>query len=260
MSSRAFSEDYSPGSVSGKVGTTLSVDMHGNPLGPDVEDLLDNPETPAPVVAGRRVVGGEDQPLTNDEILKLAEGLTGAKPRKVPRAAIGGAVSKVPLIFNSNKQFVGPDAIQIANDLKPDEESRAVAHGTARAIDLYLEQPGSLKNYNSGKYGLRPEDIDEELLNVYRDQNNPGSASHTPINDGYNAQEAPHELLTEGIRAYLTNPNYIKTIAPNLAGALRYLITNHDFLRKLVRFNSLVPFGWLATSGASDSERDERGP
>lgn len=49
--------------------------------------------------------------------------------------------------------------------------------------------------------------------------------------------DAQAELMAEAIRAYLQNPNYLKTVAPNVAARIRAAVnTNHD-LNQIIQFN-----------------------
>ena len=43
----------------------------------------------------------------------------------------------------------------------------------------------------------------------------------TPQSAGYAPKEWAHELNAEGLRAYLTAPNYFKSVAPDAAAAMR---------------------------------------
>jgi hypothetical protein len=47
------------------------------------------------------------------------------------------------------------------------------------------------------------------------------------------------ELMAEAIRAYLADPNYIKTVAPELAGAIRDAVNSNRILAPVIQFNNL---------------------
>jgi hypothetical protein len=49
--------------------------------------------------------------------------------------------------------------------------------------------------------------------------------------------EARAELMAEAIRAYMTNPNYIKTVAPNVARRISDAVNSHPTLSPVVQFN-----------------------
>ena len=57
------------------------------------------------------------------------------------------------------------------------------------------------------------------------------------------------ELIAEAIRAYLTNPNYIKSDAPDAAATIRQFVNSHPDMSKTIQFNAAptVPFApWEA--------------
>jgi hypothetical protein len=82
---------------------------------------------------------------------------------------------------------------------------------------------------NSGQEGLRPPKLPQDF--------------------GYPRKEVTYELVADAIHAYLTNPNYFKTVAPRAAAAIRALVNSHPQLSKLIQFNSL---GGLAVLGAEN--------
>ncbi len=56
----------------------------------------------------------------------------------------------------------------------------------------------------------------------------------------------------------MTNPNYMKTVAPRTAAAVRKLVNTHPELSKIVQFNSAI--GVPAISGlAGESEQGAPG-
>lgn len=61
--------------------------------------------------------------------------------------------------------------------------------------------------------------------------------------------------MAEAIRVYLINPNYIKSIAPELAERIRRAVNTHPDLSKHIQFNQGAPLppGVLGTG-------QERGP
>ncbi|HEX5278674.1 MAG TPA: hypothetical protein VFW28_01220 [Micropepsaceae bacterium] len=62
----------------------------------------------------------------------------------------------------------------------------------------------------------------------------------TPQNFGYKGDEVPREQMTEAIRAYLTNPNYLKTMAPKTAARIRAAVNANPQLSKIIQFNSIA--------------------
>jgi hypothetical protein len=47
------------------------------------------------------------------------------------------------------------------------------------------------------------------------------------------------EYFAEASRAYMTDPNFVKSVAPNFAAAVRAAVNSHPRLRRVIQFNSL---------------------
>jgi hypothetical protein len=65
------------------------------------------------------------------------------------------------------------------------------------------------------------------------------------------------ELIAEGLRAYMTNPNYFKSVAPNAAAKIRAAVNANPHLKKVIQFNSLAAAG-LAGTAARNQNKDSR--
>jgi hypothetical protein len=63
-------------------------------------------------------------------------------------------------------------------------------------------------------------------------------------------RKTDRELMAEGIRLYLTDPNYIKTVAPGTAKAIREAVNSHPVLSRIIQFNTLAAL----LAGGVDSE------
>ena len=61
-----------------------------------------------------------------------------------------------------------------------------------------------------------------------------------PESFGYRSADAPSELTAEAIRAYLMDPNYIKTVSPKLAKELRRAVNTSPALRNIIHLNALA--------------------
>jgi hypothetical protein len=103
--------------------------------------------------------------------------------------------------------------------------------------------------------GISQEGIEAELRYVFNDLTNPElnearalDASVTsetspryrdfgPEKWGCFGLEAQAELMAEAIRAYLQDPNYIKTAAPNVAYRIRQAVNPHPVLSRTIQFN-----------------------
>jgi hypothetical protein len=46
--------------------------------------------------------------------------------------------------------------------------------------------------------------------------------------------------MAEAIRAYMTNPNYIKTVAPKTAARIQEHVNSNPRLNRTIQFNSTV--------------------
>lgn len=97
--------------------------------------------------------------------------------------------------------------------------------------------------------------IEEELRYIYNDLNNPTlnalrrkGKTVNPEDDvtlqgcspeffGCFAWEAEAELMAEAIRAYLQDPNYIKTVAGNAAARIRAAVNPNPRICHLIQFN-----------------------
>src|ERR1041385_3378919 len=93
--------------------------------------------------------------------------------------------------------------------------------------------------------------LNAELRQVYntlntgqeRARNLPG-----PQHCGYARDNVPRELVAEAIRAYLTNPNYLKTVAPKTAAAIREAVNNNPRINRAIQFNTVL--GAMAAGSA----------
>ena len=71
-----------------------------------------------------------------------------------------------------------------------------------------------------------------------------------PQHVGYRGADVQRELTAEAIRAYLADPNYIKTVAPRTAKAIREAVNSHPTLSKIIQFNTLAAL----LAGGTESE------
>jgi hypothetical protein len=62
----------------------------------------------------------------------------------------------------------------------------------------------------------------------------------TPQKSGYSDYRASFEYAAEGIRAYLANPNYFKTVAPLFAARVQDRVNSHPILNRIVQYNNLL--------------------
>ena len=214
----------------------MQYDIEGRPLTADI-------------IVGRRTLGGADETLTPAELDAVAEAALGSKPeaveaRALPRAAVG---SYEP---NTN-------STRFLRTLDDAAKNMVAAHEVSHGIDdlagaVALDGRRVVRTIPQGG-------IKKELGTVYNDLNNGYLASArakkpdvdpedvywgtgvTPRTFGYKpGLDAYRELNAEAIRAYIADPNYLKTVAPNTAARIREFVNENPRLSKIVQFNSLA--------------------
>jgi DNA-binding Lrp family transcriptional regulator len=228
---RPFEADYPQGAtadVSGRLANTIE----GTPL-------------QAQFIVGRRSLGAVDEPIREGDFDRLAEALVGRRTTTSPRSSMGGDSGRTYV----RKSTGLPYEIQLASDLRPESRLQVHAHEIGHAIE---ELAGHISTA-----GL----IKDELQPVFNTLNNPNRAKGgleaaawgkpmTPKGQRYSAEEIPREYAAEAIRAYLTNPNYLKSVAPRTAALIRRLVNTNPRLAKTIQFNDLGPLLGAGAAGA----------
>jgi hypothetical protein len=226
---RPFEADYPAGADADDAGNLL-FDIEGRPL-------------VAERVVGRQVVGGGEVPLPPREYDALAEATIGSRPqtiaaRQMPGRGVGAYVER------SGPGGLIEKDIYVLDSLSPDTAVKVTAHEIGHMIDRAARQLANDR-------GIPTEGIVKELRSIYNDLNNPRlgrqreqglpesapRAIH-PEEFGYSKESVPHELMAEAIRAYMADPNYIKTVAPKTAAAIRKAVNENPTLKKIVQFNT----------------------
>jgi hypothetical protein len=218
---RPFEADYAQGALTDGSGR-LTHDIEGRPL-------------TARFVAGRRVVGGRDQAIRPEEHDALATVLTGNPAVGIARGRMAGASGRV----YENLATSRPEEMGLAKDLKPDERARVYGHELGHAIDILAGKPdtaGMLKGELQPNYNI--------LNNPNRDYKNPAepAAWGKPVTAeafDYKGAQVPREYWAEAVRAYMTDPNYFKTVAPKAATRIRELVNSNPRLKDIIQFNAL---------------------
>lgn len=249
-----FEMDY-PKGAPGEPGSRLAVDVDGQPL-------------TARYIAGRRVVGGPDEAFTLAELDAITQAAIGQLPEAVaqgalPRNAIG-VYRKVPRPEGLRRE------IGVLKTLPSDTRGKAVAHEVGHMID---DLTGDYLRLDQGiaVNGIPQNGIKKELYQVYHDLNDPSSRrgeitprrlQTRPEDFGYRGNDIEPEYMAEALRAYLTDPNYMKTMAPGTAARLREYVRNSPQLSTILQLNSFAPFlgaaGGAGMMAASDD--DQRSP
>jgi len=227
---RPFEADYPGGASSG------GTDEAGR-----LTHTIDGTPLTARFVAGRREAGGADQGLSRGEFDAIAEAITGRLPTPVAPGQIGGAYGRI-----SVDRLGRPYDIYYNQALKPEVADRAVGHEVGHAID-----------FRAG--GIPTEGRLRDMQRVYHDlaTYEHRGARTGPEHLGYVGKEMQQrELVAEGIRAYLTDPNYIKTVTPALAAWLRKYVNENPNLNKIIQLNALTALGGAGLLGASTNPSD----
>jgi hypothetical protein len=227
---RPFEADYPRGAPSDATGR-LTHDIEGRPL-------------VARYVVGRSSVRGNEQAFPPAQFDALTEATTGRgvafrSPRQMGQVFGRTYVDRVT---------GHPVLIELRAGMPPDKAAMVHAHELGHAIDQTVGR-------------IPTTGLSDELPAVYNSLNNPrrtrggldadpGHAPMTPQAHGYEGDHIPREYIVEAIRAYLTDPNYLKTVAPTTAAAIREAVNAHPVLSKIIQFNTLA--GPVAVIGGTE--------
>ena len=229
---RPFEADYPHGAPADATGR-LTQDIEGRPL-------------TARYIVGRSAAGAQDQAFAPAGFDDLARATTGHAAEAIPPDQTAfGRTTLLPLDSGRLK----PTGIELRAGMRPDKADMVYAHELGHVIDEIAGQ-------------IPTEGLSGELKGVYNSLNNPNRARGgldaaptarpmTPQRRGYDREEAPREYMVEAIRAYMTDPNYFKTVAPKTAAAIRAAVNAHPSLSKIIQFNAA---GGLAAMNGSDSD------
>lgn len=172
----------------------------------------------------------------------VAEDLSGKKIHIVPRQNIDGNAHGVSYFLDVPGQPLVPDGIEIADDLPQPQREMVMAHEVAHYID---ETAGQIPTNG----------LDDELRYIYSTTATGREKAHPPVGPepDYTGDDIQRELMTEAIRTYTVNPNWIKSVAPRTAARIREWVNTHPQLSKIIQFNSLVAGSTgLALAGQSE--------
>jgi hypothetical protein len=238
---RDFSLDYPNQSALGPVGSRLTTDIDGRPLG-------------AGPIAGRRVVGGVDEALGSAHALDTATALgvpiQASRADALPRGAVGTLSWLKSRWEPGTVPMPHADAtIRHAQGLDAAGAQRVISHEVGHLIDRVA---GTIKQ----------DGLSAELGRLYSELNTRGWVSKwqkgsKPQDFEYVGDDVKRELMAEAIHAYRTNPNYIKTIAPKTAAAIRAAVNPNPLLNRHIQFNSLAPAAGAGLLGAGLFANDD---
>lgn len=219
---RPFNEDY-PVAPRGDGEGRLAYTIDGDPI-------------TARYVAGRRRLGGGDESISPSDRVYMA----GELVDKV----IAAPAKDLPGVAGVLQRQAGPDGpqtvIKYRDNLAPGQAARVISHESGHAID---EAAGQIDTRG----------LSQELKQVFHDlatgMQGRQKLRTEPQHLGYNAEEVPRELMAEAIRGYMTDPNYLKSVAPKSAQRIRDFVNTHPRLSKIIQFNALA--GITATNPLS---------
>jgi hypothetical protein len=146
---------------------------------------------------------------------------------------------------DTNRYTGAPLMARVSQRLTPAEYDKVAAHEIGHVIDQLV--------------GEIPTDrLNGQLRRVYNDLNNPQSYGKPfgPEQHGYGKSGVPRELWAEAVRAYMSDPNYLKSVAPDVAERVRAYVNRNPRINRVVQFNSGSP-GLVI--GADGAVRDENG-
>jgi hypothetical protein len=238
---RPFTKDYPEEPATDAQGQLLA-DIEGRLLG-------------AKFVAGRQFSGQADVPLSLKDIKEaIAEVGIGLYQVKDTHPDVAKTLRKAVRGFydgSDSDNDNGPPNSRIFLNIGPKARDRdlVIAHEFGHAID-------HLAGYLSAT--LTREEI-AELSFVYGHLRSRGKSRQLlqPENFGYPPKFVNSELVAEGFRAYMTDPNYFKTEAPKAAARFRAAVNANPYLRHAIQFNSLGAIG-LIGAGVRDQDRDDQ--
>ena len=234
---RPFAEDYATAPQIDERGELLT-DIEGRPL-------------VAKFVAGRHFSGGPDVPLSPEDIKgAIAEAGVGLMPLRA-RPDLMKTHSKSQGLYEGIDYNRGPpDGTILLNRAYKPTVDFVTAHEFGHAIDHLAGMLSAT---------LTDEEM-IELRKVYatlRYRPVKGGPRLQPEHFGYRDERINPELMAEGLRAYMTNPNYFKTVAPRAAAKIRKAVNENPYLMDALQFNSLGAIG-LVGAGVRSKDRDDQ--
>lgn len=225
---RPFEADYPNGALADEQGRLLKT--------------IDGHDITGRFVVGRKVHGGADEALTPAELNTITEAIVGAP------TAVGSIPGKGDVGRTTVNRFTRlPTGVIIRKDLTPDQFNKAYAHEFGHVID-------------QGAKEIPLDGVRTQAERVYNTLNTGTERTRNltgPQHFNYRGETIDRELAAEGIRAYATNPNYLKTVAPDFAKRIREYVNTDPVLSKIVTFNTAAPVGLLSAGYAmapSDAE------
>jgi hypothetical protein len=229
---RPFAADY-PGGAPVDATGRLTHDIEGRPL-------------VARHVVGREVAGEADHFLSPGELDALAAETTTRGVVTVPHRQLAPSTGQVVGTRDRRSGHLVDTEIRLSDGLTPDQRTRVLGHEVGHVIE---ELAGRLSTKG----------LNRELAQVYNTLNTGTMRTRNltgPQHLGYRDDEIPREFIAESIRAYMADPNYLKTVAPRTAAAIRAAVNDHPKLRDIIQFNAIAGGAAVPLAGAAMDGED----
>jgi len=217
---RPFEADYPAGARTDAFGN-LTHDIEGRPLHVGGR------------IVGRRVVGGADEALPAAEFDAVSTAATTRGTEIEQARKLAGDAGRYVETRDRRSGQITDNAILLSDRLTREQLPRVYGHEIGHVIDQL-----------AGEIPTRG--LSGELKALYNTLNNPnrtgGEAASwgrpsTPQASGYSDGEVPREFMAEAIRAYMADPNYLKTEAPKTAAAIRAAVNANPEVSRIIQFN-----------------------
>ncbi|CAM5533420.1 hypothetical protein MAUB1S_08904 [Mycolicibacterium aubagnense] len=165
---------------------------------------------------------------------------------------------EIQFFFAANKKLFARcpcrRALPHLHELDEVSAHHTLCHMLGHFLDLKTGQP-ALDGSKETIPAINQDGLDDELRYVYNDLQNPELNAARRVdrnvdpNDRTEFQnfgpeqqdcygtDARAELMAESIRAYLVNPNYLKTVAPNVAARIRAAVNPNPEANRILQFN-----------------------
>jgi hypothetical protein len=225
---RAPSMDYPNG---------LPVDEFGN-----ITHSIEGVPLTAKNVAGRRAADASgdvpDRGIGLHPTVRLAKGAGEGTVLATPQKDLGRNIGDFDTLTNN---------IRYLNTLPGEQAELVITHEVGHLIDTM-----------AGRIKTNPS-MNQELEAIYhtlatgKGVDPKVMTTVSPENRGYHPSQDRPEYMAEAIRAYIQDPNWMKSVAPRTAQVIRNAVNNHPELSKWIQFNTAagVVGGAAAASGGN---------
>jgi hypothetical protein len=223
--------DY-PSGIPMDASGNLTESMDGVPLG-------------ARFIVGRSTADGSQQAVTTEGLDAVTAAGTGRSAQIVPKSQLGAAYGRVDV----NRYSRMPERVFVAKGLTPNQHANVYAHEVAHVID---QAAGEIP-VSGLSAEMRP------LYNYLNTGQDRTKNLTEPKHFKYTGDDIPREYMAEAIRAYMSNPNSFKKVAPKTAERIRKAVNTNEKLKGVIQFNAAAPFlgvGMSEIVGDDVPERD----